>query len=133
MSRRRSCLVVLLKIDLPTGLELEVVNLKAGRKFAFHPNRVYLLLVRDAHGVLLASAWRGFGGSDSDVRESQGSARKRESGADDNTAQGMCESLHNIRPLSRSGYQRILSEFRRQAYYQVWLVSVWQPLDAEEI
>src|SRR5579863_4784483 len=73
-------LVVLLEIDLPSGLELEIVDADAGRELAFDPDARYLLLVRHAHGVLFPRAVSGLGGSNSDVAESRGSREQQHSG-----------------------------------------------------
>jgi len=60
-------LVVFLEVDLPAGLEFEIVDVQLSREIAFDPNRRDLLLIWHAHGVSFARARSRFLRPDGDV------------------------------------------------------------------
>src|SRR2546425_7996987 len=68
---------VFLEINLPAGLEFEVIDVDSARELALDSNRRDLLLVGDAHRVFLARALGGFSRQDSDVGEGQMTEHQR--------------------------------------------------------
>src|SRR6516225_4997052 len=89
-------LFILLKVDFPSGLELEVINGDFRWKLAFDSDARNLFLIRHAHGVFLACAEGGFGRVDANVSKCQMGREDRRQHGEQTMAHGLPPGNYHI-------------------------------------